>query len=324
MAVDYTTLVNEMNGAIRWQLIKSAIELKLFDHTHSWQNVETISEQLGTEEVKTELYLDALASCGYLTKYCGRYKNSEVSDEYLTTSSNVYHGDMVLSLAGRRLDKLDDIPELLRNGDETHTHLGDEKVWTEALELLIPHQKAIASKVINLIKGLEGSENFSSMLDLGGGPGFIGQEVSKKLPHIKPTLFDLPKVIKLAEAKATGEMTFIPGNYSEDDIGEGYDIIWASRSLYYAKDLQELICRVSKSLKRGGYFISLHEGLHNEKTEPQEVILNRIGLALKGSDVSFERGDIESAVKGSGLELASVISLADVGGRADIITARKP
>lgn len=320
---DYKTLLNEMNGAVPWHLFETSIKLKVFDYLQGWQTAGFIAGKLNTDEKKTELYLDALASCGYLIKYCGRYRNADISNKYLTTHSGLYQGTLILSLSSRRLAGIDNISKLLKN-DADDMYLGDEKVWTEALKTLIPFQKAVASEVVSLIKGLKGSDNFSSMLDIGGGPGFIGQTVAQSLKNIHLTLFDLPKVIELAEQNAEiKNITYLAGSYSKDDIGSNYDIIWASRSLYYADDIFRLVSKMADALKDGGYLICLHEGVYNERTQPQEIILNRIGVALKGSDVSFERGEIEYAVQKSGLQIISTISTDDIGGSGDIITARK-
>lgn len=324
MTEGISLLLNEMNGAVRWLLTEAAIRMGIFDELSEWKNAEDIAINLETDAEKTALFLDALSSCGYLEKYCGRYINTDMSTEYLVTSSPFYQGEVVLSLAERRLTGLDDIPALLRNETPPVMPLKDEKVWESALNNLVPYQKALGKEAARLVRGLEGSENFTSVLDLGGGPGFFGQAVAAELPGVKLTLFDLPRVIKLAEEKSENkDIRYIAGDYSEADFGTGYDLIWASRSLYYAKDLTALLKRASDALKPGGWLITLHEGLFNEKTGPAEVILNRIGVAMGGSDVSFQRGEMEKAAADAGLRVVSVKTGDFLGGISDLMTARK-
>lgn len=324
MQNNYNTLINEMNGVIRWRLLEYAIGIRLFDMMSVWKTSKDISFSLQTDSLKTGIYLDALVSCGYLIKYCGKYKNADISEKYLITKSRMYQGNLVLSLASRRLKGFDSVHALLQKGAEPSVHLSDENVWEEAFRGLIPFQRAIADKVLSLLEALDGIEAFSKMLDLGGGPGCIGQAIVSKYKNMSLALLDLPKVIQLAkENTESSGIEYVAGDYSSVDMGGGYDLIWASRSLYYAKDVKKLISTAAEALKTGGYLITLHEGLYNERTEPQEIVLNRIGPALNGSDVSFSRCYLEWVIHESGLKNVSVVSTQEFGGNADIITARK-
>jgi len=320
----YVTLLNEMNGYIRWQLISSAIKHHVFDHIKEWTVAGTVAGKLGGRTDRTEIFLDALVSCGYLEKCCGRYRNSSLSARYLVSDSEKYQGRLVLSLASRRLYGLDDIMSLIAAKDAAVFNLGNEPVWTESFENLIPFQKMVGLNAVETVVSLEGLNTDGRFLDLGGGPGFIGISILDTFPSMSMTLFDLPSVIEMAQKIHGDRISYISGSYSKDDIGSGYDLIWASRSLYYADDLHALLCKIAGALNAGGYFISVHEGLYNEKTQPQEVIISRLGVALSGSDVSFGRGEIEDAVSESGLTIVGSRISGDSGGEADVIIARKP
>jgi len=321
--LDYSTFINEVNGKIRWHIINYAIENKVFDLMIEWKIASEISDLLDTDVGNTALFLDALVACGYLEKFSGRYRNSKFSNDCLISSNESYQGDVFISLSKRRIKGIDDIGALLKGGS-TETHLSDESVWEEALNNLIPFQKFIIDDVLKYISSIEGVEDFRKILDLGGGPGFIGQGIAKRYKNMKLTLLDLPNVVKLAKKNSElDNMSYISGDYSEVDFGSGYDLIWASRSLYYAKDLNYLMKKAFDSLNSGGYMLALHEGVFSERTMPYEIIMNRIMIALNGSDVSFERGDIENAMKGAGFDIVSVTDTFELGGNSTMVMGRK-
>jgi len=322
MADAYSNLINEMNGCIRWLLLEAAVRMKLFDVTEKWVTDEDISHCLGTNISKTALYLDALVSCGYLRKFCGQYRNSDLSEKYLKSGQELYQGSLLLSLGERRLKNLDNIPLFLKENGGQKLNLADENIWKNSIDTLIPFQRAVSENVADILDSLNGAESFRDVLDLGGGPCLILEEFLKRHEGINLTLLDLPPVADLAEGFSPA-CKYIKGSYSHIDFGGEYDLIWASRSLYYADDINNIASKAFSALKKGGYFISLHEGLYNERTEPYEVILGRVGVAMNGSDVSFSRGEIENALTGAGFKLLSVQTVTSIGGVADMITAVK-
>ena len=111
--------------------------------------------------------------------------------------------------------------------------------------------------------------------------------------------------------------------YNRDELGSGYDLIIAGRSLYYADDLGRLLEKITAAMNPGAVFLCLHEGLCNERTGPAEVVLSRIGVALRGSDVSFERGELEEALCAAGLHIQALHNLDELGGNADLIVGVK-
>ncbi len=98
--------------------------------------------------------------------------------------------------------------------------------------------------------------------------------------------------------------------------------------LVYAKDLQAFLGRVLDALNPGGVFISLHEGLIDERTGPEAYILSRLSFALEGQDVSFEAGQIAEAgpsfaaaagdIRVSGPAVAETLPLLAMG-RANVL-----
>ncbi len=77
------------------------------------------------------------------------------------------------------------------------------------------------------------------MLDLGCGPGLLGIALILDHPTMNGVLFDQPPVAEVArrcaaEYGVSDRVTVMSGDYLNDSIGEGYDLILASMTLNFA------------------------------------------------------------------------------------------
>ncbi len=324
------TLLNEINGPVRWHLLHYAVQVRIFDLLHDWTAAARIADQLNTDAQRTALYLDGLVACGYLHKFMARYRNTGMAERYLVSDGEQYQGRVFLALSRMRLQHLDRLQELLQ--PETHDlfRLADETVWAQAAAHLTDFQKAIAPHILARLHAMAHISECRDLIDLGGGPGYIGFTVLQVFTHMRGVLFDLPAVVeqarRLAEAMQLEppRVRFRAGDYNRDSLGGGYDLVIAGRSLYYAHDIAALMRAIAASMNPKGILLCMHEGLYNERTAPPEVVLSRIGVALRGSDVSFERGELENAITGAGLRIEALHNLDALGGNTDLIVGVRP
>jgi cyclopropane fatty-acyl-phospholipid synthase-like methyltransferase len=100
-------------------------------------------------------------------------------------------------------------------------------------------------------------------LDLGGGPGTYARLLARK--GIQVTLFDRPETLPIAKELAEREglaerITLQGGDFMEDPIGNGYDLVLLGQILhsYGPKDCLRLLKKVKKSLVSGG-LVAIHE-----------------------------------------------------------------
>lgn len=322
-------LLDEINGYVRWSLLHCALHLDLFDHLHDWTRADAVAARLGANGRRTELLLDGLTACGYLRKFCGQYINTGTASRYLVSDSELYQGRVFLALSKLRLQGLDRLPELLREEDGRSLRLEAEGLWAKAADHLADFQKLIAPRIASLVSALPNADRFRRLLDLGGGPGCVGLTLLQAFPRLQGTLFDLPAVIAKARQQAAAmklsqRMQFLAGDYNRDDLGSGYELVIAGRSLYYADDLGRLLDKIAAAMNPGAVLLCLHEGLSNERTRPADVVLSRIGVALRGSDVSFERGELENGLRAAGLRIQALHNLDELGGNADLIVGVRP
>ena len=332
---------------IKTRLLFAAIELSVFDLLDEPRSAEAVAEILETHPENTRVLLDGLAAFDLIEKKEGLYENSAIASAFLVSNSPTFLGtylaeqwryiepvlDDLISLIvdgppeERGLDRSDHEPKsrsksksnsrsksTQRSQDESQDDLAR---WAEAVA---EYERAgIAQRVAERISELPEFSTFRKMLDLGGGPGLIGMAVVASHPTMKGVIFDLPPVAKAAEkfVRDLGmedRMEVIYGDFSNDPIGENYDLILASASLYSSRpNLDSLIEKASAALNPGGVFASLHEGLSREKTKPETMKLWMLPAEFRGDDFAFERGEIRASMRRAGLSVTTTTLDTSVG-----------
>ena len=159
------------------------------------------------------------------------------------------------------------------------------------------------------------------MLDIGAGSETLAIALTKNKPNLAYHLFDLPEVIEQITANIPNDLSAItlhPGNYNTTELPNGFDMIYASMSLYYAEDLDHLLTNIQNNLEPNGVFISLHEGLTQQRTQPSHHVIGRLLPALKGNDFSFNRGEIATRMLVAGFKQVHSQSLDTPFGPMDL------
>lgn len=323
-----------MIGPIRHAVLESAFKMNMADILADHQNPKAIAKALNLETDETNLiyFLDAMASMGFAVKEDGTYSNTDFAEAYMRKESPTYLGGLVENLTRMQHRNLNRIPELIRTGPpkvESQDRLEKEEKWKESVHHLASYHKAgMANDVADLVSSLPEFPSMQNMLDLGCGPGIMCMTIVQRHPSLKGVLCDLPTVMdvareEIAEHKLESRVSTIDGDYNDTDFGKGYDLIWASHTLYYARDLSTLLSRAYEALNPGGVFISFHEGLTCEQTQPTDMILSRLSLALEGQDVSFNQGEIASHLLKVGFSSIEIRTLEMPMGPMDLIIARK-
>ena len=137
------------------------------------------------------------------------------------------------------------------------------------------------------------------MLDLGGGAGLICLAIVAAHPTMTGVIFDRPEVVEVTqrfirEYGLEDRVTVIGGDYSKDSIGDGYDLVWTSFTLnFFRGNLDPIIRKIHAALNPGGVYVSLAEGLTDERTKPTMMINS---MLLGRSDLMFDEGEIAQAM----------------------------
>ena len=167
------------------------------------------------------------------------------------------------------------------------------------------------------------------MLDLGCSAGLIGMNITAEHPEMKCVLLDKPLIAEttkkiVAKYNMTERVEVIGADYISEPIGTGYDLIIARATLYFAKNnINKVIKKIFDALKPGGIFVSYHEGLYNENTEPENVLLSWLGSLLIGQGICFQKGELANEMIKAGFSSVQSQTCYDDFGNMELDIARK-
>lgn len=298
-------LFDLVQAPLRWQLVKTGFDLDVFDRLSEPARAQDFAHSLSMDARKVSLFLDALCAMGLLEKDAGRYAVAPEAAPYVLTSSPSSLRAMLINLADLRHG---DIGALLREElDSARLDLSDPAFWDRAAASLRSfHRGMAAHAMVDLLESLPEWPNARHLLDLGAGSEILSLLVTERRPDLRVTILDLPPLatrIRAAVEQAGGfggRISILSGDYNEIALGDGYDVIWASMTLYYARDLESVLAKIRRALAPGGIFLSLHECLSAERTRPEAHVVGRLIPALRGQDRSFSQGQIAAALGRAG------------------------
>ncbi|HBG92158.1 MAG: hypothetical protein A2X54_06745 [Nitrospirae bacterium GWF2_44_13] len=257
------------------RVLLTANNYRIFDYLIKPQSANTIAKKLKTNLRATEILLDALTGIGLLKKNKGRYANAPIAAKFLVRGSAYYHGD-ILRHADSLWQNWSELDKAIKTGKpirKAHDH-----------EAFIMGMHNIASlKVKSVIKAL-GLRGAKTALDLGGGPGTYSIEMAKK--GIDVTLFDRPETVKIARRVVKKEgiknINFIEGDFLHDNIGKGYDLIFASQILHSLseKDNLYLLKKCKRALNKRGRMVIQEFHLLKDRAHPPQGALFSVNMLI--------------------------------------------
>ena len=295
-----------MVGQIRSRLLQAGLDLKVFDLLGEFRTAAEVAAAMNAHQANTRLFLDALANLGLVDKEKEQYRNAPLAAQFLSSGSSLYLGPLLSMVKQMSLDTLNDLEERIRRGPGLAEFRDDSDAqcqWVESARASAPWALGeMGCRAARIAARLPGFNAFEKMLDLGGGHGLFALYLVQASDNLRAVVFDHPPVVELAsEFIASYDMgervTVMAGDYVTDGIGSDYDLIWASATLGPAKDhLDALLAKIHAALKPGAYFISLHDGMTHENTQPDMILEWLGGLLSSEKDPRFEQGELAEAM----------------------------
>lgn len=324
-------------GFINSQVLAALLELKLLDRLNDGPaSSDTLARELDLDATRLERLLEAGAVLD-LTEPRSRGRWGLGPQGAVLASDP---GLLAMSLHHRALyADLAEPVQLLREAPPA-TELS--RLWPYAVsgqpqaigpeeterytELMAASQRMIAEQVL----GAFDFSPFRRLLDIGGGSGAFLAAVGEAHPELGLGLFDLPGVIphardRLEAAGLVGRMTLHGGNFHEDPLPAGYDLVSLVRIVHDHDDdpVQNLLEKVFEALPPGGTVL-VAEPLTG-KSDRNGLVGNyfRFYLMAMGSGRPRTRRELRQALKTAGFRRIR-------GHRTDIplicsvLSARKP
>jgi len=303
--IDYGDLFQILMGPIKARLMMTGIELRVFNVLTSFRTAEDVAREIGAHPENTRRFLDALVTIDLLEKQNGLYRNLPITQTFLVEGPPTYVGALFQMIETRSVDPLKDLNRLVKEGpagESAERAFASQELWAELTRTSAAWAiGSMGQKVAEIISALPGFSDFRKMLDLGGGHGMFALYIVSRHPSMKGTVFDRTPVVEVAKEfigkYGMGDRVGITaGDYMTDDIGQDYDLIWASSTLNFAKrDLDALIERIYRAVKPGGYFLSLQDGMTHEHTKPDTMLGHLADQLTTGVDFSLDQGAVADA-----------------------------
>jgi 2-polyprenyl-3-methyl-5-hydroxy-6-metoxy-1,4-benzoquinol methylase len=266
------------------RVLLTANNYRIFDHLEKQKSAGNMAGRLKTDPRATEILLDALAGLGLLKKQNNKYRNTALSSKFLVSGSPFYQGNIIRH-AETLWQNWSGLDEIIKTGmpyRKAHDH-----------EAFILGMHDLASlKVEKVIREI-GLKGVRTALDVGGGPGTYSIEMARR--GVVVTLFDRPETVEIAKKVINnapqpplklrggeGGVNFLRGDFIHDNIGNGYDLIFASQIIHSMpeKDNICLLKKCKKALNSGGRIVIQEFLISSDLTQPPNSALFSVNMLV--------------------------------------------
>lgn len=228
-------ILQALSGHMMAKYLMVASELDLFAALgNKAQSLAYLSEKINVPSRTLRIVLDALVATDFLIQENGHYKNTPVTEMFLSGQSPmdlrpvlhlwdqvVYEQWRTLETAVREGKRTYGLPEYSENQHKSFNH--------GVATLTAPAAKALVQKY-----------DFSGhhkILDLAGGMGLFMSLALQTNAHLQGTLMEIPSALdmaqkRLATAPFADRVTFLEGDILMADIPSGYDAVILANILH--------------------------------------------------------------------------------------------
>ena len=302
------------------RVLITANNYRVFDHLEEQKPARKVAKELKTDIRATEILLDALTGLGLLKKKKSIYENADIASRFLVTGKTYYQGDIIKHIE-TLWDNWSGFDTVLRSGTpfhKSHNHqafilgmhnlaslkaenvlklMGLKGVKT-ALDLgggpgtysIEMAKKGIDVTLFDRPETIEIAKRLISKIPLN--PPLTKGELKRSEPLAKvdsktPTL---KKGLACPAGMGEGgfekhfkkKISFMQGDFLHDDIGKGYDLIFASQIIHSmsGKDNIHLLKKCRKALNIGGRVVVQEFLISNDLTQPSNSSLFSINMLV--------------------------------------------
>lgn len=262
--------VVDMLGTAAYRCAAAAMRLGVFGALRAGPlPAAALASSIGADPRGVTILADALVSFGYLTGSAAGYALTPLSDKWLVDSP---YATVELFWQRVLLELWDGIEESVRTGKpavDFYAWLAERPETSRQFQsMLDSHAQSLADELAPLLPVPAGP---ARLLDVGGGHGRYSTALCERHPLLAATVLDLPSAL----GPGGDRVTMRAGDYLEEDLGSGYDLVLLFNVLhgYPAAGNQALLARVAAALNPGGTVAILEHG--RDAPAPSDVAFLR-------------------------------------------------
>jgi ubiquinone/menaquinone biosynthesis C-methylase UbiE len=278
----------------------TAFELDLFTALASEARTsEEVAGAIGADPRATDRLMNALVALDLLEKENGRFRNSPQAEKYLVKGRPDYLGG--LGHTNHLWDTWSRLTSVIRAGHPEDAGNTDQR-GDDWLRPFIAAMHMRAGQGAHQVVGMLDLDGVSRVLDVGGGSGAYAMAFVRARRGISAVVFDLPKVVPLTrmyiqQEGLTAEVGTVEGNYLQDSLGEGYDLVFMSAVIHSnsVNDIRLLLGKAARALRPGGQLVVQEFLINEDRSGPLQPALFALNML-----VGTPEGDTytESEVRG--------------------------
>lgn len=313
--VDIEPLYEIAQGGEKFILLTTAMDLNVFEFYAEPATARDFIDTAGTDRQLTEKFLNALVAAGLLRKENAIYGNTPLASTYLMKGEPFYQGDLLGLMRRTRQERWANLGRCLKEGPLQPDK--DKKQIFDKSFILAMAQGAMRGglhRTVKIVSSLPEFPESKKLLDLGGGHGLYAIAFAQANPNLESVVFDLPTVMEAAKAyideyDMQGRVKTVAGDYTKDDWGNGYDIVFASDCLYKPReDLMPVLRKIKNALNPGGIFISKHWMMDRDRTSPDTTVFFDLMVSLIGafSGYTYSRQEAADVFADAGFAVESI------------------
>lgn len=314
-------MYDHIMGEIRFRLIHAVTELGIADHIAAGtRNVDGLAEATGTDADVLCRVLRALASFGVFIETDDRHFDLTDQARLLLDGPEGRLRDFALYFGSDwRRRTWDELPTAMQTGKPMFDLAYGEPVFEHLQKH--PDRAAVynnvqASNSAILTPQIAAAYDFSefnTLMDVGGGHGYLLAEILKATPGLNGILFDMPGVAKedegLLEREGVADRCSIAEGSFFDELPKGADAIVMKSIIHDWDDGNSLrILRNCRDAVGSGGTVLVCEVILPGKNEPGATkLLDLEMLAISGGRERTEP-EFRELLGGAGLKLENIFA----------------
>ena len=253
------------------RILLTAVELDIFTvlDKHMLTSAD-VSKKIEADERATDRLMNALVALGFLRKVHGKFYNSESASQFLVKGKQEFMGNLFHT--NELWKRWSTLTQAIKKGKSVYDGKDAAGDATESFIAAMHYRAVKEAKIISLMLDLN---NVNKMLDIGGGSGAFSMQFIEKNQNIEAVVFDLPFVIPLTKKYVESfplkeRISYITGDYLEDDFGNGYDLILLSAIVHINSfdENRQLINKCYNTLNSGGQIVIKDWVMNEDRTSP--------------------------------------------------------
>lgn len=196
---------------------------------------EVLALRIDCDNRGLAMLLNALAAMGLLEKKGESYNATPFAAKFLSRTSPDYLGHIIMH-HHHLMSSWTNLDQAVRTGEPVRERASHEDVESSR-ESFLMGMFNLAMQIAPMIVPQIDLSGRRRLLDLGGGPGTYAIHFCQRNPQLDAVIFDLPTTRNFAEQTVarfglSDRIGFIPGDFENEELPEGFDIAWLSHVLH--------------------------------------------------------------------------------------------